>query len=139
MAKLLPALEATLKKEGFYSNDPQDAGGETIWGIARNMHKEWRGWEIVDEFRRATGFPVILKENKELLALRDSFYEHEFWEKIKGAYIINQEAANDLFDKAVNMGVKQSVILCQRSLGITESGVMNDGTLNQLNEANPYA
>ena len=39
------------KIEKLYSNNPQDAGGETVWGIARNKHPEWGGWPIVDQLK----------------------------------------------------------------------------------------
>lgn len=139
MAKLKPALEATLKNEGFYGNDPDDTGGETLWGIARNADKKWQGWPIVDSLRNEEGFPQCMKDHEELLAMRDELYRTRYWDLIDGDDIINQEVANDLFDKAVNMGVHQAVVLCQRSLAIPETGKMNTSTMNVLNTNNPYA
>jgi hypothetical protein len=139
MAKLEIALPITLDREGFYSNDPQDAGGETLWGIARNKEKNWAGWAIVDQLRSSPDFPNCLKHNATLLTLRNQLYDQRYWKKIQGDNIINQEVANDLFDKSVNMGVHQAVVLCQRSLEIPETGNMDNSTLNVLNTNNPFA
>ena len=139
MAKLNIALKRTLLNEGFYGNDPDDTGGETLWGLARNKEKDWPGWAIVDSLRGHSDFPSCLKENAELIQLRDNAYARKYWIPIKGDEIINQEVADDLFDKAVNMGVHQGVVLCQRSLGISETGKMDASTLNVLNTNNPYA
>lgn len=139
MAKLDIALNLTLKNEGFYGNDASDTGGETLWGIARNKEQNWPGWEIVDSLRGHDDFPSCLKENAQLLQMRQEVYDREYWKAIKGDSIINQEVANDLFDKAVNMGVHQAVVLCQRSLDMPETGKMDSSTLNILNTNNPYA
>lgn len=139
MAKLDIALNLTLKNEGFYSNDPSDTGGETLWGIARNKEKNWPGWTIVDSLKNNTSFPNCLKDNAQLIQLRYDVYNTNYWKPIKGNDIINQEVANDLFDKAVNMGVHQAVVLSQRSLEIPETGKMDNSTLNVLNTNNPFA
>jgi hypothetical protein len=139
MAKLDIALELTLKNEGFYSNDPSDTGGETLWGIARNKEKNWAGWPIVDSLKNSSNFPNCLKNNAQLIQMRNDVYNTGYWKPIKGDDIINQEVANDLFDKAVNMGVRQAIVLCQRSLEIPETGKMDTGTLNVLNTNNPFA
>lgn len=138
MAKLELALEATLDHEGFYGNDSSDTGRETIWGIARYFNPKWVGWPIVDSLKNEDGFPACMKDNSELLEARDEFYTKAFWTPIKGDEIINQEVANDLFDKAVNMGIYQAMVLCQRSLDIPETGKMNSATLNVLNINNSF-
>lgn len=139
MARLQPALEATLGHEGFYSNDSQDTGGETLFGIARSMNPKWEGWRIVDSLRQEDGFPECMRYNSELIELRDEFYTKAFWNPMRGDEIINQDVASDLFDSSVNMGISQGIILCQRALGVPETGKMDNSTLNTLNSANPYA
>ena len=43
-------IDIVFKAEGFYSNDIDDSGGETLYGIARNKNPKWLGWKIVDEY-----------------------------------------------------------------------------------------
>ena len=138
MAKLDIALELTLKNEGFYGNDPDDAGGETLWGIARKPNPKWEGWSIVDSLKGEPDFPRCMKDNTELLEAMHDFYRESFWNTIKGDEIINQDVANDLFDKAVNMGTHQAMLLCQASLDLPSNGKMDSTTLNILNQNNPY-
>lgn len=40
-------VTAILKKEGRYSNNPSDQGGETYCGISRKFHPGWVGWPTV--------------------------------------------------------------------------------------------
>jgi len=139
MANFEKALQLTLEKEGFISNDSSDAGGFTAWGIAQKINPHWSGWAIITQNKNRQDFPECLKTNSMLIGMRNEFYRQEYWNKIKGDNIINQEVAEDTFDKSVNMGVKQAVILCQRTLGQEETGVMDTRTLNLLNEMNNYA
>lgn len=47
------ASAIVLEEEGVYADDPDDPGGETKWGIARDAHPEiseerWAGWTQAD-------------------------------------------------------------------------------------------
>ena len=102
MANIEPALRQTLINEGGYSNDPQDRGGETFMGIARNMHPEWSGWPIIDK--------IVDKKNLKafdprLMPYVASFYKATYWDKVCGDMMADQNVANELFDTAVNCGI----------------------------------
>jgi lysozyme family protein len=45
------------KDEGGYSNKPNDRGGETYGGIARNYihNQSWDGWAILDQIKKERG------------------------------------------------------------------------------------
>jgi len=58
MAEFNIALQKTLAHEGGYSNDPNDMGGETYKGISRASHSVWKGWAIVDKYKKLSGFPA---------------------------------------------------------------------------------
>lgn len=51
MADFDQAHKFVERREGFYSNDPADPGGETLYGIARTRHPNWGGWETWDQNR----------------------------------------------------------------------------------------
>jgi lysozyme family protein len=134
MADFLIAFEKVFKNEGFYGNIPGDAGGETIWGIARNMNPNWEGWAIVDKYRGDKRFPGILKENPTLIKLKLSFYRKTFWDKIRGDQILFQPIASEIVDDAVNTGVRPAIKKLQRTLALIDTGIMDDATLEKLNE-----
>lgn len=52
----------------------------------------------------------------------DSFYRKEFWDKIKGDEIESQEAANILYNFAVNSGVSRTVKAYKRYTRISKNG-----------------
>lgn len=127
------SYDKTAINEGGYANDSADAGGETWKGIARKMHPSWAGWAIIDSYRSKPGFPGILKNDQHLDGLVKEFYKTNFWQVIRGDEIISHEIAASIYDSAVNMGPKQAIILAQRSLGVPETGHMDNLTLDKLN------
>src|ERR1035437_8130812 len=60
--------------EGKYSNDKDDPGGETYKGIARNMNKNFEGWNIIDSQRERNNFPEILESDSKLQQSVMNFY-----------------------------------------------------------------
>ena len=144
MAILQIAAAKTLKWEGGYCNVAGDAGGETIFGIARNMHPNLKLWEYVDTYKKGLA-PFDKSKYKELEKLcsgniqfkeeMEKFYKREFWDKIKGEQIECQESANAIYDFAVNSGVKRAVEYAQETLGVFSDGVMGEKTLGALNTA----
>jgi lysozyme family protein len=88
MADFIKAFNRTLHFEGDeqMTNDPDDPGGRTRFGIAENYWpKYWKN-----------GPPTHGG------ALR--FYREEFWNKMRGDDIEDQKVANEIFDTAVNCG-----------------------------------
>ena len=102
--------------EGGYVNHKNDRGGETYMGIARNFHPTWEGWVTIDAFDNKNS----LKHNTHLTGLVKIFYKENYWDKLKLDDF--PEGTNDLkfemFDTAVNMGIKRSSKLLQRALNI---------------------
>jgi lysozyme family protein len=151
MADFLIAHKRTGRYEGGYANDPQDRGGETYKGIARIMHSKWPGWNIIDEYKRTFG-PLKRGQtipDPRLTELELQFYRTEFWNKIRGDEIFDQDIANMIYDDAVNAGPFPAVKKAQCAafaltgndiekikeanlLGI-QYGRMDDKTINKLN------
>jgi len=86
-----PANEKTGGHEGGYSKNPNDRGGETIFGIARKFWGDWEGWSILDTIKIGTGVNTkeerreltrLLKANTRFMGMVDSFYEEkETWDQ----------------------------------------------------------
>lgn len=123
-------LEVLIDKEGDYSNDPTDKGGETRWGIT----------EFV---ARSFGYKDEMKELPKAIA--KEIYRGRYWlqPKFDQVYLMNPEIAFELFDTGVNMGVSTASKFLQRSLNtlnidgtlfpdMTVDGVIGQMTLRSL-------
>ena len=115
MADLNEAIDFDMGIEGFYSKDPNDAGGETIWSIARKKNPQWKGWPIVDILKSHPDFPNNCRENQQLIRLRNEFLAANFWGPIGGDGIEDQALANQVLRMAVNSGVHEALLLLKES------------------------
>lgn len=133
MANFDQAYQKILALEGNYNNDPDDLGGETYKGIARKFWPQWEGWAIVDSYANRSNFPILLDTDTKLQALVKEFYRVNFWDKVMGDYILNQDIAFNLFDFAINAGIPESIKTAQKSVGAAADGVIGKITLGLLN------
>lgn len=137
MADFKIALNKALTHEGAdngklgYNNKPGDRGGETVAGIARNMNSGWQGWVIMDSDKKHPNFPYNLKTDAQLLQLINTFYKKEFWGKINGDAIDNQDIANELLDTAINTGISAALTMAEKVLGTSSKGATT-GQINNL-------
>ena len=138
----------TLKWEGGYCDVKGDAGGETIFGIARNSHADSVLWSYVDEFK--SRFNPFTKANykaleelcmnsKEFCAEMARIYKSLYWDKIRGDEIDSQDVANALYDFAVNSGVKRASQYIQRLVNVEDDGVIGAKTIEAINSKNGSA
>lgn len=118
MAEFDEGYQITSAHEGGYVNDPVDRGGETYRGISRVHHPDWSGWRRVDAQRRKTGFPQNLHRDAALQKAVKAFYKNAYWDRFRGDDIPDQALANELYDTAVNMGVRRAVRFLQSSLNL---------------------
>ncbi len=137
MADFAKAFVLTMKAEGGYDNDPQDPGGETYKGIARKMNSKWDGWIIIDMMKKERNFPVNLDNNVKLQEKIKAFYEVNYWDKIRGDDIENQDIAESIFDFAVNAGPIVSAKLAQITVSAEPDGVIGPKTIEKINADNP--
>ena len=122
MTKFETAYYITNRIEGGYANDPDDKGGETYRGIARNFHPDWNGWATVDDAKKKISniksINNLLDNDSTLQKWVMAFYCVEFWDKINGDLIPDQLIANEVYDNAVNMGINSSGEYLQRTINI---------------------
>lgn len=121
MADSRLAIERTLKHEGGYVNDPDDAGGETNFGITKRDHPS------VD---------VKNLTRDEAIAIYKKDYWIPLWDEIE-----SQPVADCLFDFGVNAGVTRAIECIQRAVGrlvagpFVVDGVFGIATLGAVNSA----
>lgn len=114
------ALKKTLDLEGGYTCDPNDTGGETVFGVSRNNFPSWAGWKIVDQLKRLHGantpeFRAAIRSNADLSEHVRNWYKQEFWNPFELDNITNFPLAFEIFDQSVNLGRKQTTLLIQRA------------------------
>ena len=132
MANFDEALTFVLRNEDPHLSGivTEDSGGRTRYGIAERFHPE-----LGDEFYDGPA--------EAALEMAREIYRQEYWRPICGEEIVNQGVATKLLDMAVNMGVRQAVVLCQRSLNaigkfsLVEDGVCGLQTLEAMNRCFP--
>ena len=140
MANFLAAHRLVMVNEGGWNITKGDKGGETYKGISRVNFPTWSGWLIVDDYKtkHPDTFKNLLEYDLILQGKVLNFYRANFWNTIQGDQIISQNTADSIYDSAVNMGVKESIMLTQDTLfngnrnGI-QYGTMDQKTLNALN------
>lgn len=134
MAKFIDAYKKVLNNEGIYSNDPDDAGGETYKGISRKANPNWDGWISIDAIKKAhpTTFKGILKKTTELEKKVQDLYKDKYWDCFELDDVPSQLVAEQMFDTAVNQGQTAAIRFAQRVLDLRETGKWSLDLLNKL-------
>lgn len=141
MAEFKNILLETLSNEGGFSNDPDDSGGMTLFGIARNKNPKWGGWPEVDKIIKVNNLNAnnhdhwddIARLCKKIKSVED-FYRTAFWNKMKGEEIFVNVVAQSIFDYGVNAGMGTSIKCLQKTLKLVDDGDFGPKTLAALNE-----
>lgn len=95
-------FQKILKAEGAYSNDPDDAGAETVYGISRVNYPQWEGWKQIDLMKSRGEDMDCLDDNSILMGAVRLFYLG-LWNKF-GMESIPQELQGIVFGGAINQG-----------------------------------
>jgi len=102
-SEFLRAFAATVGHEGGYSNNPNDLGGKTIWGITEAV-------------ARANGYMGDI--SKMSIEIAQRIYYTQYWEKLLLNEVsrMSEPLAAELFDTGVNMGIATAVMMLQQVL-----------------------
>jgi len=145
MADFEIAFNRTLSHEGGYVNDPEDAGGETYKGVARNANPNWKGWAIIDNLKKdVVNFPKNLDSDSALQSHLKELYKQKYWDINKLDSVVDQSIGNETFDTGINMGIKIAAKFIQEALNLLnrneknypdliEDGVIGNISLGILN------
>lgn len=114
------AYAQVVQLEGVYSNDSNDTGGETVYGISRNNFPNWKGWKVVDSYKEAGAFGKelieVLKQDTDLHKEVKSWYKENFWDKFNLDDIQDYSLSYEIFDQAVNLGVSRTTKHIQQAI-----------------------
>lgn len=126
------AIEITMGKEGKYSFNPKDSGGETMWGITRRVAEKHGYHGPMKELPRATAVRIYKQEY---------FIEPNFHKVLA----LSPSIGKELFDSGVNCGPALAARWLQKSLNrlnregklyadIVVDGDIGDKTMGALRE-----
>ena len=118
MADFLVAYTKLGPKEGGYVNNPSDTGKETWKGISRVHHPRWSGWILIDEAKNNPHFPDVLDNLPALEDAVKSLYREEYWNRIRGDDIPQQDIADELFEAGVNCHPSNAVRFVQTAVNV---------------------
>ena len=128
MANFDEEFDKLILAEGGYTNDPDDAGGETYLGISRKNNPKWAGWSIIDKEKK-NGIKNItsrLKANKNLTDKAKLLYKQNYWDVLELDNIPSQKIAHQLFDTCVNCGKTVAIRIAQQVIGMSVTGKWSD-------------
>jgi lysozyme family protein len=129
MANFKPdVLKKILANEGGYVNDPDDNGGETWAGVARNINPNWSGWVIVDAIKKANPIATAaaakgqykqlntyLYASQRLAELVADLYQRSYWDVNKLGSLSDQQLAANACDCGVNCGTFTGAKMLQQA------------------------
>ncbi|NBW08736.1 MAG: hypothetical protein EBR82_12005 [Caulobacteraceae bacterium] len=107
------AFVKLIGNEGGYVNNPADPGGETKYGISKRAYP-------AEDIKNLT-----LDRAKQI-------YLRDYW-GAAGCDAVPDCIKFDLFDMAVNSGVKQAIKTLQKAVFADEDGILGKNTLMALN------
>lgn len=118
--------------EGGYVNDSNDKGGETYAGVARNYWPKWDGWKIIDVIKKHRTIKHGEKiNNAELEGNVFNFYKDNFWDKILGDVINDQQVANIFYDWTLTSG--KAIEKVQGTIGAIPDGKFGPNSILAIN------
>jgi lysozyme family protein len=138
MADFSISYGITMNVEGGYVNSPNDPGGETFKGVARNKNPTWSGWATIDAIKvtNPPNLNTALIADATLLVQIMAFYQTNYWDVNQTGTINDQQIANQVFDTSVNCGTCEGAAFLQQAAGVTVDRQIGPITLNDVNAAN---
>lgn len=121
-SKFNSAIEFVLKNEGGFSNNPNDRGGMTNFGISKASYPHL-------DIEKLTKEEAI------------KIYRKDIFEKFKLERIKDQEVLNKVFDMIVLMGKARATLLFESTLiklgfNIPKDGILDDEMIHIINNYN---
>jgi lysozyme family protein len=113
-----PEIAKTLELEGGYVNDPNDAGGETNFGISKRTYPD-------------LDIAGLTKDSATVI------YERDFFTKYALDTIQDIRVRWKVFDMAVNLGPKVAFVLAQIATASPPDGVLGARSFININVMNP--
>lgn len=114
------SLKLLLQSEGGNDDDALDHGGRTSRGVTQREYDKWRASHSLPTR------DVWTADDAEI----STIYHDDYWEPFCDQFRIGFDYL--FFDMSVNAGPHRAAVLLQRSLGVTDDGVIGQKTLAAL-------
>lgn len=111
------AFETVIGHEGGYVDHPSDPGGRTKYGISQRAYPN-------EDIPNLT------------LARAKEIYKRDYWDKVRGDELPDAIALQ-VFDAAVNQGVRSAIRMLQGAVGVNVDGVYGPVTHAAVWRTNP--
>jgi len=121
--RFIKILEFTLKWEGAYSEDPDDPGGATNYGITQDTYQKWR------KKNKLIALPVKTITRFEI----ETIYWDEYW-IVGKCERMDYPLGEVHFDTCVNVGPGQAARFLQRAIGVRADGCLGFKTFAILDD-----
>ena len=115
------AFELLIKHEGGFSNNPDDKGGATMYGVTEAV-------------ARQNGYTGPMKDLT--LEYAKVLYRKMYWDAVR-ADELPAEVRFTVFDAAVNSGVNRAIKWLQQAVNETQDGVIGSMTLRAVRQSIP--
>ena len=132
-------IDRIILKEGGYSNDPVDPGGETMYGITLAVAQKHKA-DLVRLYKWDGKMINLTKDMARYI------YRIDYWNKMKldQIHAISYMLAYQLFDMGVNMGISRAGKWLQEILNVSNNngalyadlvvdGIIGSGTMIAMN------
>ena len=135
MASFIIAYKLGEKNEKGYT---VDNGGPTYKGISWNAWKNNPTVQLIFRMVKAANPKKgTVINNPQLDKLIQIFFKTQYWDKIQGDKIENQEIANLVYDFAINSN--SAAILINRALGVYENTIVTYDAVKVMNARPGFA
>ena len=134
MAIFDDAYKLVVNNEGGYVFDKDDSGGETYKGVSRRNNPKWKGWDIIDKYKKSykgKSLSNVLNKDNELQTLVYKLYKDKYWDIFELDDVPSQKIAYQMFDTCVNCGTVAAIKCAESALGRRITGRW---TLNLLHD-----
>lgn len=118
------AIVKVFRDEGGYVNDPNDAGGETKYGISKRTYPDVDIKALTQDQARA-------------------IYYRDWWQKFQYYRIVSPELSGKVFNTAINIGAPRAHKILQRCAqangypSVVDDGNLGPQTFDAVNCINP--
>ena len=119
------ALQAVLKHEGGFTNNPKDPGGMTNLGCTKAVWEEHCGHPVEEKAMRALTPADVAP-----------LYKRKYWDKVQGDELPNG-VDYVVFDCAINSGPGRAAKMLQACVGVEPDGGIGPKTLAAVRAMDP--